>query len=259
MKRIIFILALSSIGLLTGCAGSGTGSKAKNTKEALQIEKLSFSNSTHLKEGSDYVYEINMEIQWPTAGVSNMALEKIQRGITALQFGEDNETTDINQAVDAYEKMRADIYLEERKLVDKLEDWGFMLNWQEKVNGSFLPEYNGMISYINYRWEYFGGAYGNAEKTAMIFSLKSGDIITEEDLFKPGYQPELTRVLRQNLARTFDEQDLFWGIEDVDLSECYYISSEGITYIYQTDEISSSAVGIIEVTIPWEDIKDILK
>jgi hypothetical protein len=42
-------------------------------------------------------------------------------------------------------------------------------------------------------------------------------------------------------------------------SDTFYVTADGLTYVYHPYEIGPYALGIIEVTIPWNEIKDILK
>jgi hypothetical protein len=246
------LLTLSFLALLAGCSEPQT----KNPE--IRTKNIEYTNVTPLEEGSPHSFEMKMDIEWPEAGLKPEALKKMQLGVTELLFESECTTTDIDFAIATYDRHSADHYRSVNDSEYVEEEWGFMLDWSEYIKGSFLPEHDGMISYTRYISGYSGGAHGMDHLTARIFSLKSGEVITEEDLFKPGYIPTLTKALRGNLLESFEKIELLWDTE-IDPSDDYYITPEGITYIYQRYDISSYAMGIIKITVPWDELKDILR
>lgn len=250
MKKTL--LTLVFLAILAGCSDP-------QTKEPeLKTRNIEYTNVTPLEEGSPHSFEMKMDIEWPEAGLKPEAMKNLQLGISELLFDSECTTTDIDFAISTYDKISASHYRSTNDPEDVEEEWGFVLDWSEYISGSFQPEYKGMVSYTRYISGYSGGAHGMDYLTARTFSLKNGEVVTEEDLFKPGYMAALTKALRRNLLASFEMIDMLWDT-DINPSNDYYITPEGITYIYQRYEISSYAMGIIKVTIPWEELKDILK
>ena len=95
-------------------------------------------------------------------------------------------------------------------------------------------------------------------KTAVTFSLSTGEEVTESDLFIEGYENKLTEALRRNLLVSIPDQSMLFETEIFPGGD-FYLTSEGITYIYQRYEVGPYVIGIVEVTVPWNEIKDILK
>jgi hypothetical protein len=229
-------------------------------KEELKTKNIEFSEVTPLQEGMPYNFTMEMQIEWPEDGTSGKALKEIQKGITDLLFGSELETTDIEYAMKAYNKLSVDFYVQDNEeyLEDTEEEWGFMMNWSESIDGSFLDPYKGMVSYLKYADGYSGGAHGMDVLTCRTFDLKTGEQIFEEDLFKRGYEDRLTEALRTNLLSRYEDQDMFFET-DITPSDEFYLTSEGITYIYQRYEIGPYAIGIVEVLVPWKEIQDIIR
>jgi hypothetical protein len=256
MKRYALVLAAALL-LFAGCSEPKKGRKAPSS---LQTKTLEFKKVTPLLEGERYDFTMEMNIEWPERGGSAKALKKIQKGITGLLFGKSLETTDIEYAMKAYNDRSVEFYIEDNiELVTETdEDWGFMLTWEESIKGNFLKEYNGMISYVSLVYGYSGGAHGMSTKSARTFFLNDGDTVSVDDLFKRGYEEQLTKALRKNLPLCVEDMEMLFETE-IYPSETFYVTDAGLTYVYQPYEIGSYALGIVEITIPWKEIKDILK
>jgi hypothetical protein len=253
MRYSAVVLAAVSLGLMCGC-------NEAPQKEELKTKNIEFSEVAPLQEGTPYDFTMEMQIEWPEDGTSRKALKEMQKGITDLLFGSELETTDIEYAMKAYNSRSVDFYRQDNEdyLEDVEDEWGFMMNWSESIDGNFLEPYDGMASYLKYSYGYSGGAHGMDALTCRTFDLKTGREIFEEDLFKPGYEDRLTESLRANLLSSVEDPDMLFET-DITPSDNFYLTSEGITYIYQRYEIGPYAIGIIKVTVPWKEIQDIIR
>ena len=253
MRYSAVVLAAVSLVLVGGCTGAPQ-------KEELKTKNIEFSEVTPLQEGAPYDFTMEMNIEWPEGGASDKVLKKMQKGITDLLFGSELETIDIEYAMKAHNNRSVDFDRQDNEeyLEDIEEEWAFMMDWSESINGSFLDPYKGMVSYLKYAYGYSGGAHGMDVLTCRTFDLKTGEQIFEEDLFKRGYEDRLTEALRANLLSRYEDQDMFFET-DITPSDEFYLTSEGITYIYQRYEIGPYAIGIVEVLVPWKEIKDIIR
>jgi hypothetical protein len=253
MRYSAVILAAVSLGLMCGC-------NEAPQKEELKTKNIEFSEVTPLHEGAPYDFTMEMNIEWPEGGVGDKALKEMQKGITDLLFGSELETIDIEYAMKTHNNRSVDFYRQDNEeyLKDIEEEWAFMMDWSESIDGSFLDPYKGMVSYLKYAYGYSGGAHGMDVLTCRTFDLKTGEQIFEEDLFKRGYEDRLTEALRTNLLSRYEDQDMFFET-DITPSDEFYLTSEGITYIYQRYEIGPYAIGIVEVLVPWKEIQDIIR
>ena len=227
---------------------------------ALETETIEAEKLTPLFEDAPYTFKMEAKIEWPTSGPDAEALEKMQRSISGLLFGNEIRTTDIEYAISAYNEQAAYFYRSENEELGQGMDLecDFMLNWSEYLEGSFLPIYGDYVSYVKYIFGYSGGAHGMDAKSAVTFDLKSGKVISENDLFVYGYEKRLTEILRERLLNCGIDRDMLFE-PDIFPSENFYLTSEGITYIYQRYEIGPYAIGIVEVAVPWTEIQNILR
>lgn len=252
MKHYAFILSVISFVFLFGCSS--------HEKDLLKTEKMKFENVTPLFEGAPVAFTLNMDIEWPVDGPDDNTLKKMQKGITSFLFGNDIQTTDIEHAMWLYNKKSSDNYQEENmEFMDELEgEWSYMMDWEEYITGNFMQRHNGMISYIRYMYGYSGGAHGMGTRDGRTFRIDNGDVVTIKDILKDGYDDQLTAALRKNLPLYVEDMDMLFETE-IFPSESFYISPEGLTYIYQPYEIGPYALGLIEITIPWNEIQNIIR
>ena len=90
-----------------------------------------------------------------------------------------------------------------------------------------------------------------------IESLESSYLSHADSFFSDGYVEPLTRLLTKHLPEALespaDTSMLF--LKEIEPNGNFSIGSDGITYIYNQYEIAPYAMGIIRITIPWEEIE----
>lgn len=94
-------------------------------------------------------------------------------------------------------------------------------------------------------------------ESALNFDMKTGNLLTESGFFKEGYKDRLSELLSSRLAESLenpsDTSMLF--TQEIGPNGNFTAGEEGVTYIYNQYEIGPYAMGIIRVTLPWEDIE----
>ena len=260
MKRSVFILSLISLALIFSCTEEKKKGNQKTSKDlTIKVDTLTFNDTTPLYEGANVGFNMRMHIEWPEDAVSEEALKNMQRNITCLLFDKDLSTTDIEFAMKAYNRKASELYIEvnDGEYDDCSED-SYMTDWEEFIEGSFMKPYGDLISYQKYTSGYSGGAHGLDALSYITFDRKTGNVISDSELFKEGYQDRLIESLRANLLFSVEDTDMLFEL-DILPSDNFYLNEKGITYIYQRYEIGPYYLGIIKVTIPWKEIQDILK
>lgn len=108
-----------------------------------------------------------------------------------------------------------------------------------------------------------GAAYPSNYLEGITFDMNTGEEITLENLFKK--DAEYKSVINEILNRKINElefelsggsYDEFKGIEE---EQGFYLTTSSIVFIYQEEIYAPHAVGIFELEISFEEIKDILK
>lgn len=249
--------------LLAGCC----------RENGIRTESVKCNESFALDSRSADSLRVSIDIEYPVAGPAAGALEKMQKTLLAAMFGTDGVTADPEQAVadfksDISEKYRNENlellgrYLDMKKAsAAGAEDLPPVLSRESVTEGHFLPAYGNLCSYVIYQYDYTGGAHGIDKETAVTFDLATGESVTEEDLFKSGYETAMSQALTAHLEEAFENPDdykmLF--VNEIAPNGNFYVTDLGVTYIYGRYEIGPYAIGLIRVTVPWEEISGLLK
>ena len=120
-----------------------------------------------------------------------------------------------------------------------------------------IPFYfdNEMIVFSNSSDTYLGGAHGLPTVDYETYSLKSGKKILLSDFINvEKYQFQLEKLL-QKAAKEYVENEMTLD-ENIPISDAYYFGPKGITFSYNPYQIAGFAAGIIELFIPYSDIKN---
>ena len=260
MKRITYVLSVLSIIIVAGCAETGKDRQKAERKLTPSVDTLTFEQRTPICEGSDYGFDMSMKIEWPKKARNRKVLESMQKGISGLLFGNNLVTTDVEFAMEAYNSASVELYLDNNMMDEGFpeDSYAYIMNWSEYKEGRFMQPYREMISYQSYVYGYSGGAHGMDALCCKTFNMATGKEVRSEDLFIEDHEDRLIASLRANLLCSIDDTDMLFE-KDIYPSKDFYVTPEGITYIYQRYEIAPYVMGIIEVTIPWKEIKDILK
>jgi len=138
--------------------------------------------------------------------------------------------------------------------------WYFMNN-----NNKILFQNDSLLSYTVEYSDYEGGAHGSCRVTYTNIDLNRLVTLSEEDLFVPDYYKPLTEKIVHGLMKSFNvnEPDSllnkgFFTIEDIVPNNNFWINDEGIHYAYNQYEIAPYSMGVINVTLPYSELRGIL-
>ena len=99
-----------------------------------------------------------------------------------------------------------------------------------------------------------------------VINLKTGSLLTENDIFVPGYDVALQQLfanslMQQNEVKSIsDLEDLgYFGIQEIMPNRNFLINDEGITYTFNKGEYSAYPLSAPEVFIPFNELKMLLK
>jgi hypothetical protein len=138
------------------------------------------------------------------------------------------------------------------------------LNWYYEEK--FGVEMNGpRFLVVSRSWaDYTGGAHGNYGKNYFVFDRETAGKISLSDLMGEGFGQVLTEKLNEELRESRElgrndslRQDGFF-VDQVELTENFYLSSRGIGFHWDPYEIGPYAMGFVEVVVPYGKIGDIL-
>ena len=249
----------SYLSIMAAVAAACTGCLLSSCNGEFSSTTYNSEDSFPAAEGSEYALEVRISAEYPVSGLQKAALDNMDNVLTAALFGDEYAALDPEQAIEAYKADRAKEYRETNAPLIK-ESEGTptaSLNWSDYVTGKIGGTHKGILSYTVTGYTFTGGAHGMTVETALNFDMKTGTLLTEEDFFKEGYKDRLSGLLSSRLAESLenpsDTSMLF--TQEIGPNGNFSIGEEGVTYIYNQYEIGPYSMGIIRVTVPWEDIE----
>lgn len=125
---------------------------------------------------------------------------------------------------------------------------------------------NNLLSFQVCRSNNKGGAAEYSSYNNYVINLKTGNLITENDIFTAGYDVALQQLFEKNLMQqndvktVSDLEDLgYFGIEEIMPNRNFLIDDNGITYIFNKGEYSAYLLDAPEVFIPFNELRMLLK
>ncbi len=155
-------------------------------------------------------------------------------------------------------------------MVDKLDSGSvYSFNNEHTLSGFSLFSDKNIYVYGIDRYVYMGGAHGLETRNYYNFDLKTGKLITEKDLFVDNYKDLLSDLIKIRIveeSRDSNDKTPILNLENTDYwtdsikpNSNFYITDEGINYVFNPYEIAPYALGETEVSLPFERLKGILK
>lgn len=257
----------------------GTVAVSCKEKEGRQSTKVEYDSIVvarhvpliHENDTTQPYADVKISFIYPTKfrdGESLTRLQKIFQGTFFADKEYDSYTP--QEAVDLYLKEYTDryqdlsnfYYEDKTRLEGKMPEWYwyFMHNRNEIL---FKNDY--LLSYAVEYSDYEGGAHGSFRITYTNIDLKELVTILEDDLFKPDYYEPLKEKIITRLMKNYDVTDPdslltrgFFTLEDIVPNNNFWLDGDSIHYAYNQYEIAPYFMGIIEVSLPYSDLSDIL-
>lgn len=168
-----------------------------------------------------------------------------------------NELVDID-SLDCYARHYVEEYFESVESLnsDEGDFYGWISEYQD--SGMFMPPYKHFICYRRYNYEYTGGAHGLYSETYWCFDRRDCHQMSRTDFIGAEYDRDLSvmlleAALRDKTISLFDEET------PIEPSDNFYVTENGITFVYPLYEIAPYSSGIVHITLPWSKIDGLLK
>lgn len=118
------------------------------------------------------------------------------------------------------------------------------------------------VAYSTY--SFGGGAHGNYGTTLASYDLATKKTLTLDAVFKPNYQKTVSIALEKALRKKYKfnpKEDLTQFLFDnkIDPTTNFALTRKGILFSYPPYEIAAYAMGEIQLYIPFDEIKSVLK
>ncbi len=288
MKKITTLIAVASLFLLLliGCNDPGKSMFKKDNQinfDTLLIEKKHYLSNDTLKP----FCELNVNFVYPIES-SKSKLKRIQQHFIQTAFGRNYDAFVPEEALNEYvnnfiKNYETDANIFDEDLLDlenhpdlipqnmdllhdhELQSTTFY-SYQESLSNKIHFNESNLLSFQVSQVNNKGGSATYSSYNNYVINLKTGEMLTESDLFSPGYDLALQQLfannlLQQNQVKTIsDLEDLgYFGIQEIVPNRNFLIDSKGITYTFNKGEYSAYPLSAPIIFIPYNEIKMLLK
>lgn len=259
--KINDFLILGTLLMLVSCTYKSSVIENESFDRIMSSKKVSVDTtmalfSTYIKPDCHLV--LNFDI--PESATSKKTLASANSLILSLtQDGNYfNSKHDVEEMISSYAKTYIKNYLEEGKEaialygddIKNAENW---MSYEELCEGSILYNDNGIFSYSVKTETFTGGAHGNSTNCVASIDLATNSIISLERLFDNDAQEKLLSMIATKLSEHYQLLN-----EDVEITDNFYVSGSGITFVYDPLVLASYSDGEIDLTFGWDEIKHLL-
>jgi hypothetical protein len=119
------------------------------------------------------------------------------------------------------------------------------------------------LSLVLNHYEFTGGAHGNFYSMGYTFDLKSGDLITLDEIIKANSIPEITKLCERKLLEMYEspsisETGIFEDYIELTVEQDFHLLPNALVFQFDPYEIAPYSMGNIEIILPYEEINNYL-
>lgn len=243
----------------------------KEGKE-METETLSYNNTFYLTP-TDTAYgslRFSAEVEIPVKFHNSEILQNVRKQIIASIFGETYNSFPVDSVLPKYAnalyqdyKRTNDAYLNDTTMKEASAS---LLHNEIDIQGVAMYVDSKILSYSYERYAFLGGAHGNTSRLLYNFDLSNSQLIKEKDLFVDNFKDPLTTLIKQQIVEDNSEMESVADLNDFNFYEDqivpnnnFYITPEGIVYVYNPYDIAPYSMGQTSVLLTFEKLKPILK
>ncbi|MDL2241561.1 DUF3298 and DUF4163 domain-containing protein [Bacteroidales bacterium OttesenSCG-928-L03] len=222
---------------------------------------------------------ITINFFYPDLYADAYVLDKVQSRFIAEFFGLDYAVFSPKKAVKQYTKdfvrqyrdlyEQSGVFREEEKAArargEDIRDYVSYYIHERSMRNTILYNRAHVISQVINTYEYTGGAHGLSSTSGVNIDLNTGDLITYDDVFDKSAEAALSDLLLNKLYETYgvntraELDELGFYFDELTPSRNFVLDDRGVTFIYGQYEIGPYVLGIIELSLPYEQIHSLIK
>ena len=274
MKMKIQLYLLPLLILLIGACGSnsekktiskGKPIKKEVTKDTVALIPQSGLKIRYSKYQAERTYTAEVSEENPENEYEELATFTAHRKVKLIEIELNDKTVEnkINAAIfKAVTDKRMGSYTLQ-KYVNEVKSFASIDESFDEEVTCFL--YDSTLNYIsvgiNQYYYQYRAAHPDNQTRVLNFDLKTGALIALNDLFSPGSNKDLKKIVEKAFIKDWGGED--WDFTprsgDFKLSENFSLESDGLHFYYNQYEIGCYAMGAPDVTIAWKEITKLLK
>lgn len=240
------------------------------TKQQLETKHYAAEESYRLVEGLDAAFYLKLEVDFPIRMGEETTLHQIQTKLLEELFGERYNALSIEEAITEWKRESESEYkLNNLPLLELFEEEEYAsigaLSNEHHLMAKPIFESAKVLSYVVERYVYMGGAHGINTRTFYNFNLEGGELLSEKSLFIESYQTALTHLLLESLMESNSEvgnkvllESSDYFVESIVPNNNFYITNNGIVYLFNPYEIAPYVFGETELFIEKERLEAFL-
>jgi len=266
-KYILLILIVSP-AVLFSCKKT----QPVNVVNEVTFDTIKMVNIYHL-DGDSTKPSCSLKIDYiaPVKYTDETVLQKMQKELNVAVF--EDELLGLVSPEEAAKKFTLNYiqnYKEEAKT--RFPDWAEShetedyFSFYKTIETSILYNNFDLLSYQISSMDYKGGANSYTSYKNVVVNMKTGGLLSEDDIFQSGYEKTLNKIIidkilaQNNAKKPEDLLELgYWGVEDLTSNGNFSVDNKQLTYIFSQGEYSAPSLGQIRVVIPYKEIYPILK
>ncbi len=214
---------------------------------------------------------IELNVAIPVCFDDDKVLDSIRNTIVSNLFGLEYVKFDNDSLVKRFtDDLKTEYKLTNGPILDEMDEKSlYSFNNEHVLDGFSLLSDEIIFSYGINRYVFMGGAHGLNTINYLNFNLKNGKLITESDLFMKNSTKKLTELIKKRIVEQSREDESLEPIKNLEKTDYwidaikpngnFYITDESLNYVFNPYEIGPYYLGITEVRIPYERLKNILK
>ena len=129
-----------------------------------------------------------------------------------------------------------------------------LCNFETHIKGNVLYCDSNILSYQRELYTYAGGAHGMNTKINYVFDIKTGEQLTEEDIFGQGFERKVGKLLDEKAKALRAEgllpaEDEFYNDWYIEPNGNFALTDSSIIYTFNPYELAPYCYGIIDIEI----------
>lgn len=210
------------------------------TETAFQIGSYKYS-----EESAATIY-VDFSVEYVVSSMNPDVASNINSAIMQHVFGRQEVST----VPDMLEKFRDNVVEEYRSDSDGA-------NWSRTGKAYFTTNYGQYRSYVLEFTSNEGASKPMVNKIGTVFNMKSGKEVDVTEFFLPGYDMTLCPKISSHRNDGKNAGVKYYSDKLISTNN-YTVSSKGITFIYNPYDVAPASAGVIEITVPWSELKTII-
>lgn len=248
------------------------GSADLNKDNAITFDTIYSNKAYHIDNDSTQPScNLNLTFTYPLDYTDKTILDSIQRIFISSFIGESYQTKGPKEALLQYEQEYIDGYKHDievfyNNIQSDHENENKYLSYYETIANKIVFNKTNILSFEVLHTNYKGGTNTYKFYNNYSINLKTGILLTENDIFNPEYKEILSSLFKEDIIRKNNVRDIselnnlgYFGVEEIVSNNNFLIEKDGITYTFNTGEYSAYKLDPIVIKISYEALKPILK